>query len=45
VGDLVRVLGHPQMEFIPQDAADFGQALIEAAKAAGWDDPEEDDGR
>lgn len=42
-GSLVEVLGHPLMHFTPEDAAVLGSAILDAARHAGWNDPEEND--
>jgi len=39
-GDLVRLLGHAQIDFTPNDAARLGHALLDTARACGWQDPE-----
>ena len=35
-GDLVRLVGHAQMDLTPADAARLGQVLLTLARAAGW---------
>lgn len=44
-GDLVRLIGHPQMDFAPDDFAHLCLAGLELARACGWRDPEIDDGK
>lgn len=44
-GDLVRLLGHPQMDFTPDDAARLADTILETARACGWTDPDLDDGK
>lgn len=44
-GDLVRLLGHPCMDFTPTDAAYLAHQMLDLARAAGWKDPEIDDGK
>lgn len=42
-GDLIRLFGHAQMDFIPADAARLGRVLLDLARACGWMDLEADD--
>lgn len=35
-GDLVRLVGHAQMDLTPADAARLGQVLLALARAVGW---------
>lgn len=44
-GDLVRLLGHPQMDFTSDDAAQLAETILETARACGWTDPNLDDGK
>lgn len=44
-GDLARIYGHPEMLFTPDDAAKLGLSLLDIARAGGWNDPDEDDGK
>lgn len=44
-GDLVRLLGHPQMDFTASDAARLAETILETARACGWTDPPLDDGK
>lgn len=40
-GDLVRLLGHPSMDFTPEDAARLATALLHIAHQAGYDGADE----
>lgn len=40
-GDLIRFIGHPQMDLTAADAAKLGKVLLTMARAAGWRDLEE----
>ena len=39
-GDLIRIVGHPQMDLTAADAAWLGKMLLKMAQAAGWRDEE-----
>jgi hypothetical protein len=40
-GDLIRLLGHPQMDLTPADAAKLAKLLFKMAREAGWRDPDD----
>lgn len=44
-GDLIKIEGSRDMEITPDEAARLGKELIRLARAGGWIDPEEDDGK
>ncbi len=44
-GDLIKIEGSRDMEITPDEAARLGKELIRLARAGGWVDPEEDDGK
>lgn len=44
-GDLIKIEGSRDMEITPDEAASLGKELIRLARAGGWIDPEEDDGK
>lgn len=45
VGDLVRIIGHGKMDFIPETAARMALDILERCRRLGWHDPEMDDGK
>lgn len=44
-GNLIRLLGHPQMDFTADDFAALCLYGLELARDCGWQDPEIDDGK
>ena len=44
-GDLIKIEGSRDMEITPDEAARLVKELIRLARAGGWIDPEEDDGK
>jgi len=42
-GDLVRLMGHAQMDFTAADAARLAYSILDLARACGWQAPGEAD--